>query len=309
MEDSRSNYHIMEPVRIRYSACPLCGSRNISKAFEVIDYTVSGEGFELDDCLQCTLRFTQGIPDARSIQDYYRSGNYISHSDTREGLINRLYHLARKTTLSSKRRLLRRATKTERGSLLDVGAGSGAFVRYMQDAGWNVTGLEPDETAREKAMEVNQVQLIPTDHLYHLPGKSFDAITLWHVLEHVHDLHGYIGQLERMLKPGGRIFIAVPNYTSYDAGLYKQYWAAYDVPRHLYHFSPVAMNKLLDLHHLKLEKKIPMWFDSYYISLLSGKYKTGRENRISGFFHGTISNVKALFNKDRCSSLIYVIKK
>jgi SAM-dependent methyltransferase len=299
----------MEPVRIRYVACPLCGSKKIQKVFDVIDYTVSGTSFELDDCAQCTLRFTQGIPDALNIQSYYRSENYISHSDTREGLTNRLYHLARKRTLSNKRRLLQHATGLRQGSLLDVGAGSGAFVHYMKAAGWSVTGLEPDAPARNKAMEVNQVHLLPIDHLFHLPEKSFDAITLWHVLEHVHDLHGYIQQLERMLKPTGRIFIAVPNYTSYDAALYKQFWAAYDVPRHLYHFSPASMNKLLDLHHLKLEKMQPMWFDSFYISLLSGKYKTGRENRIIGFLNGMLSNINALLNRVKCSSLTYIVRQ
>jgi len=299
----------MEPVRIRYTACPLCGSRNFQKAFDAIDYTVSGESFELDDCPQCTLRFTQGIPDVLSIQDYYRSENYISHTDTREGLINRLYHLARKRTLGNKRRLLQRITGLEKGALLDVGAGSGAFVHHMQQAGWQVMGLEPDEQARGKAKGINQVDLLPMDYLNKLSENTFDAITLWHVLEHVHDLHGYIKQLAKLLNPGGSLFIAVPNYTSYDASLFRQYWAAYDVPRHLYHFSPASMRKLMELHHLKLVSKIPMWFDSFYISLLSGKYKTGKENKFAGFVQGAISNMKALFNNEKCSSLIYIIKK
>lgn len=299
----------MEASSVRYSVCPLCSSPGIQPVLSAKDHTVSGKSFEIWECSACTLRFTQDVPDPSSIGAYYQSENYISHSNTNKGLINRLYHLVRKQTLVNKRRLITGATSLPEGRLLDIGAGTGAFVQYMQTYGWQATGLEPDETARKRAAEAHGAQLLPMEEFKQLEKNSFDAITLWHVLEHVHDLHDYMEQLKAILKPAGRIFIAVPNYTSYDAAVYKGYWAAYDVPRHLYHFSPASMKQLLKLHGLQHHDIEPMWFDGFYISLLSGQYKTGRSNIISGFFTGAVSNLKAMFRTERCSSLIYVIGK
>jgi SAM-dependent methyltransferase len=273
------------------------------------DHTVSRESFEIWQCATCSLRFTQGVPDAASIGPYYRSDDYISHTNTNKGLVNRLYHLVRKQTLSDKYRLILSATRIQQGKLLDIGAGTGAFVAHMMGNGWEVTGLEPDEAAREKASTVNGVQLLDAAHLYSLAPESYDAITLWHVLEHVHDLHPYVEQLKKLLKRGGRIFIAVPNYTSYDATVYQGNWAAYDVPRHLYHFSPDAMERLMTRHDLQLHVSRPMWYDSVYISMLSEKYRNGRGNALKGIITGLLSNAKAFIDKSKCSSLTYVIGK
>lgn len=193
--------------------------------------------------------------------------------------------------------------------LLDLGAGTGAFASVMQQSGWTVSALEPEEQARRKAADLYGLQLQDSSKLFELEENQFDAITLWHVIEHVHSLHQYLDQLKKVLKPGGIIFIAVPNYTSYDAVLYKEFWAAYDTPRHLYHFSPTAMQKLLQSHGLQLKTIKPMWFDSFYVSLLSEKYKSGRSNLVKGFFNGAVSNLKAMFNKEKASSLIYIISK
>ena len=135
-------------------------------------------------------------------------------------------------------------------------------------------------------------------------------ITLWHVLEHVHDLHNYLQQFKKLLKQDGRLLIAVPNYTSFDASVYKEYWAAYDVPRHLYHFSPFSMNLLINRNGMRVVKYRPMWFDSFYVSFLSSKYKNaGRTNWITASWNGTVSNLKALFNKKKCSSVTYIISR
>ncbi|MBS1664938.1 MAG: class I SAM-dependent methyltransferase [Bacteroidetes bacterium] len=294
---------------IHYISCPSCHSENIRLAIKAVDYTVSHQTFEIWECVGCGLRFTQDVPDAATIGPYYRSDNYISHSNTNQGLVNRLYHMVRKQTLSAKYRLISSATRTKQGKLLDIGAGTGAFVAHMQERGWEVTGLEPDDVAREKARTDHRVQLLGMENLFSFPPDSFDAITLWHVLEHVHDLHPYIEQLKKLIKRDGRIFIAVPNYTSYDAGIYEGFWAAYDVPRHLYHFSPDAMEQLLNMHGLQLQYSQPMWFDSFYISMLSEKYKNGKGNNVKAAWNGLVSNMKAFVDKSKCSSLIYVISK
>jgi SAM-dependent methyltransferase len=243
------------------------------------------------------------------ISSYYQADDYISHTDTGKGWVNRLYHLVRKKTLSDKSRLLSAYTGQKNGKLLDLGAGTGAFAGYMQSKGWQVTGLEPDEGARRRAKIAHSVDLLAADHLYGIDNYSCDAVTLWHVLEHVHALHNDVGHLKRIIRPSGKIFIAVPNYTSHDAFFYKGDWAAYDVPRHLYHFSPLSMKVLLKKHQLHLIAIRRMWYDSIYISLLSERYKRGRPNMIGGLYTGLVSNLVASFKKERCSSLIYIIGK
>jgi 2-polyprenyl-3-methyl-5-hydroxy-6-metoxy-1,4-benzoquinol methylase len=286
----------------------LCGSVNIAECLTTTDYTVSKRQFDIWECADCTLRFTQDTPIPEEIGAYYESEDYISHTNTQQGLKNRLYHSVRRITLRNKKNLVQTFARTKTGNLLDVGAGVGAFASHMQQAGWKVTGLEPDEQTITRAKATYNVQLYPADHLFSLPEKSFDAITLWHVLEHVHRLHDYIDTFRKLTKPGGHIFIAVPNYTSADAVHYKEYWAAYDVPRHLYHFSPQSMKKLLEMHSLKLRDIKPMWFDSFYISLLSESYKRGRNHFPAAFWNGMKSNINTVLDHSKSSSLTYIIR-
>lgn len=295
-------------MRKEYKHCPCCNSVKIDFVLSAKDHTVSNENFEVWECADCTLRFTQSIPVAEEIGAYYQSENYISHSDTSKGFINSLYHKVRKRTLQTKENLIKKNTGLSKGNILDVGAGTGAFLNKMESSGWNVTGIEPDKTARKNAKEFYNLSLSPAEQFYNLPQQSFDAITMWHALEHVHELHPYVDQLNKLLKPNGVVFIAVPNYTCYDAKVYKENWAAYDVPRHLYHFSPASMKKLLTQHGLNVIRIKPMWFDSFYVSMLSEKYKTGKNNYVRAFVRGFISNLIAMFSKARCSSEIYVIK-
>lgn len=294
---------------VHYHQCPVCKTNAIRQALTAVDHTVSKETFSIWECDDCSFRFTQNVPDASHIGRYYQSDNYISHTNTNKGLVNRVYHSIRRITLRQKRNLLQSTTGKSTGALLDVGAGTGAFAAYMRSSGWQLTGLEPDESARKIAKEANGIVLLPSDQLFNLPGESFDAITLWHVLEHVHALDEYLEQFKILLKPGGRLFIAVPNYTSFDASIYQSDWAAYDVPRHLYHFSPKAMRTLLKQHGMTLQAIRPMWFDSFYVSMLSEKIKTGKSNLLAGVFNGARSNFKAMVNREKCSSLIYVISR
>ena len=291
---------------IEYHSCPLCGVKDIKRVFAAEDFTVSHEHFDIWECHNCTLRFTQNIPSGEDIGRYYQSQNYISHSDTSAGLINYLYHQVRKRTLVQKKKLVQKFTQRSTGAILDVGCGTGAFLNTMEQAGWTVTGLEPDEKAARKANELYGIKPLKAMEIYNLPTGAYEAITLWHVLEHVHDLHGYMEKLKSLLKPGGKLFIAVPNYTSRDATAYGPSWAAYDVPRHLYHFSPAAMKKLFLLHGLQMDQVLPMWFDSIYVSMLSEQYKTGKSHPIKGTLTGLASNLSAVGNPEKCSSVIYV---
>jgi len=292
---------------IHYTQCPVCGSDSIKQVLQAKDHTVSGERFSICECAACTARFTQDIPAAAAIGPYYKSENYISHTNTSKGLVNGLYQWVRKRTLKQKRKLIQRVSGLQAGSILDLGSGTGAFAGEMKSNGWQVTALEPDADARKVAEESFGVQLQDIAGFYQLTDAQFDAITMWHVLEHVHDLQGYMAKLKTLLKEKGRLIIAVPNYTSGDAAVYGEYWAAYDVPRHLYHFSPASVKGLVEKHGLKLLGCKPMWYDSFYVSLLSSKYKYGKTGLVGAFLHGLRSNIRAVGDVKRCSSVIYII--
>ena len=294
---------------IIYTNCPSCNSSNIYKHLQAKDYTVSNELFDIFLCKDCTLAFTQNIPGQNEIGKYYQSQNYISHSDTKQGFISKIYHAVRNITLVSKKNIVQKFTKKQIGNLLDVGAGTGAFVNIMQQTSWQVLGLEPDEIARANAKNKFAIELQNPQDLFMLKQNNFDAITMWHVLEHIHTLKEYLQQFNKLLNENGKLFIAVPNYTSYDAQHYKAFWAGLDVPRHLYHFSPKSMEILANNMGFKIVKTLPMWFDSVYVSMLSEQYKTGKNNFIKAIFIGLVSNAKAIFNSKKCSSVIYVLEK
>ncbi len=292
---------------ISYQQCPVCGSNNIQFSLSANDYTVSKTNFEIWFCNECTLQFTQHIPSQNEIGKYYQSENYVSHSDTKKGLINSLYHKVRKTTLAGKCKLVKEYTALQSGTILDVGCGTGAFLHEMKLQGWQVQGIEPDEIARKNALTLYQINPLEATEFNNLENNKYEAITLWHVLEHIHTLHEYMQKLHQLLTPNGKLFIAVPNYTSKDASIYKEHWAAYDVPRHLYHFSPKSMKQLLQKHGFVLQAIKPMWYDSFYVSMLSEKYKGG--NIFKAFINGLKSNIAANKITEHCSSVIYVIGK
>ncbi|HUP13096.1 MAG TPA: class I SAM-dependent methyltransferase, partial [Niastella sp.] len=292
---------------VHYNRCPVCEIEAIKPFASVKDYSVSGETFSIWECADCGLRFTQDAPDEKESARYYKSGDYISHTNTKRGIINQLYLQVRKFTLGLKAAVVEKHTGLTTGRLLDVGAGTGAFLKYMQQKNWQVSGVEPDADARSVARKIVNLELLPTEVLQTFPKHSFDVITLWHVLEHVHQLHEHMDILKSLLKPGGTLFIAVPNYRSLDARIYDTAWAAYDVPRHLYHFSPESIGALMHRHGLRVRSQLPMWFDAFYISLLSSKYKNGDTAWIGAVSSGLRSNMNALLRKDQCSSVLYVV--
>lgn len=294
---------------IHLSACPICESEKISLQLNARDNSVTKEDFEIYRCENCGFLFTQDIPEEENTAKYYQSETYISHSDTSKGFINRIYHSVRRYTLGQKRKLIERISGRKQGNILDIGSGTGSFLHTMKQSGWTVTGIEPDPIARENSQSINGIAAVAPEAQQSFAAESFDVITMWHVLEHVHKLDEQMKQLKRLLTPNGKLFIAVPNHTSYDAVHYKEFWAAWDVPRHLYHFAPATMQVLADKYGFEIVQHRPMWFDSLYVSMLSEKYKTGKSNLLKAIFTGVVSNWKALMNVKKCSSVIYVMQK
>ena len=266
------------------------------------DHTVSGETYEVMLNENYEMLVTSPVP--VDIENYYKSEDYISHTDSKKSLLDKSYQLVRNYALKRKLSLINSFNVKEK-NVLDIGAGTGDFLNTCKSNGWNVFGVEPSNDARLIAKEKG-VKL--KSKLEELPINKFDVITLWHVLEHVDNLCEYVSKLKELLTDTGRLVIAVPNYKSYDANYYKEYWAAFDVPRHLWHFSQASIHKIFSEEDMLVEKTLPMKFDAYYVSLLSEKYKTGKMNPIKAFSVGFASNFKAKASSEY-SSLIYVLKK
>lgn len=286
-------------------ACPACHHPEADFFLRCTDYTVSKEEFQLQSCPNCDLLYTNPRPDAAAIWPYYKADTYVSHTDAdAPGLINQLYRQVRKITLGQKAGLVARYARGKK--LLDIGAGTGAFAAHMQQYGWKVKAIEPDPDARKQAekrgLEVDNEAAI--NQIF-----GMDVVTMWHVLEHVHELEARVQQLYTLLNPGGVAIIAVPNPNSWDAQHFGRYWAAYDVPRHLYHFRPKSIRRLFESQGFRSEKTHWMPFDPFYIALLSEQYRLGKPNYLSGGFKGLWSWLISLLTPDRCSSQIYVFRK
>ena len=272
------------------------------------DFFITGEQFPLLKCAFCGFRMTGLVPDATEIGRYYWSEEYVSHSNTREGFTNRLYHLVRTIMLERKYKIVAGSLGQPAGSLLDIGAGTGYFLQTMLKKGWKITGTEKSESAREFSSEKWGIGLLPEDRLWSFPENSFDVITLWHVMEHLHDLEKYWEKLSGLIKPAGCLVIGLPNPASADAGHYGQHWAAWDVPRHLWHFSPQNIQQIAEKHGFILQNTFRMPFDAFYVSILSEKYRKSVLPVLKGLWVGTLSWLASLFNIHKSSSLIYVFK-
>jgi 2-polyprenyl-3-methyl-5-hydroxy-6-metoxy-1,4-benzoquinol methylase len=266
------------------------------------DYLVTQEIFELEYDSNSDMLVTKPIPE--NLEKYYDPNNYISHSDIGNGLLEKIYQNVKKYTLNKKIKLINKYSFQEK-KLLDIGCGTGEFLINAKNKNWNTVGVELNDGARKKALGKN---LDVFKSLDSLDNRKFDVITLWHVLEHLPDLDENINKIVSLLNKNGTLIIAVPNYKSHDAEFYKEFWAAYDTPRHLWHFSQIAIKKIFKNKKLEVVKTLPMYFDSYYVSLLSEKYKTGSSNYFKAFYRGFISNIKAKTSTEY-SSLIYVLKK
>jgi len=273
----------------------------------VKDHAVTGESFELFYDSELDMLETHPQPGKDGVVRYYKSKDYISHTDSKRNLFEKLYHRVRRMSLKRKLKIINNAI-SESKRLLDIGCGTGDFLSLAMEDAWDVTGIEPNDKARAVANMKTDNKVFDSPYINQLDDGSFDVITLWHVLEHLPDLDEQISKLSTLLKSDGRLIIAVPNFKCFDAGYYKSYWAAYDAPRHFWHFSQSAIEKLFLNEKMTIQETKPLKYDAYYVSLLSEKYKSGWMNFFNAFFVATRSNLKAA-RTGEYSSLIYIIIK
>ena len=288
------------------NSCPWCGSDKAQINLWLKDEFLTKEDFHICECLNCGLLYTMPRPKKEKIGEYYKSNEYYSHQENKKGFIPKVYEKVKKTNLKYKYKL---ATKgLDIGKMLDIGSGVGDFLHTAESHGWQCIGVEPSEDAKNIARQRTKANLIESAEIENLPDQMFDVITMWHVLEHVDNLRWQVEQLQRLIKPKGRIVIALPNYKSYDGQYYKEKWAAYDVPRHLNHFNRTTIVKIFNTKGLKLISTDKLKWDAYYISYMSEQYKLHQFPLLRGAIRGWLSNIKAR-RSGEWSSLVYIFEK
>ena len=294
---------------VHLDKCPLCDSERFVLHARCKDHFLSSEEFELVRCSGCGFVLTQDHPSVNDAGKYYESEDYISHNDNATGFSNLLYRFSRNIMLRRKRRLVKEISGLKEGTLLDIGSGTGHFLNEMKNAGWETRGIEISEKAREYSISKFGLEVLDPENINSLETGSYDCVTLWHVLEHFQDPFTYVREVHRLLKPGGKCLVAMPNCSSYDAVHYGRFWAAYDVPRHLWHFTPGTFRLFSEKEGFKLTGICQLPLDVFYISALSEKYKGSRLSFIKGMLKGSWFALLSLFRKNRNSSLIYLLRR
>jgi len=291
------------------STCPLCSSAGPSLYLTCTDYLVSRENFDLFKCPECGFVFTHNHPSEEEIGQYYDSSEYVSHDDKAKGFVNLVYLQARYIMLDRKRRLVEKSTGMTGGSILDIGCGTGYFAGAMKKAGWKATGIEPNEKAREFAASRACIDVLDPSGISRLPGAGFDCITMWHVLEHFHKPSEYASWIKKLLKPRGICIAALPNCNSHDAMHYGKDWAAWDVPRLLWHFTPDTFRIFAEKEGFVINNILPLPLDVFYISALSEKNRRSLLPFVTGMVKGSVFALKCLPDRAKSSSLIYLLKR
>ena len=303
-------FHVEQKPKEQYKyidTCPVCGNSERDLYLFTKDFFLTKENFEIVKCTNCSFIFTNPIPKIEHLAEYYNSPDYNSHSLKTNNAEARIYQVLRKINLSDKYKIVKKYQNA--GHILDVGCGTGELLKYFKDRGWHAEGIEPADVARNFAIKKYHLDIYPENKLAEFKKEKFDIISMWHVLEHVYDLNMRLEQLKRILKSNGHLIIAVPNIESFDAAYYGKYWAALDVPRHLYHFSKQTLTKLIEKHSFELVSVFPMKFDAFYVSLLSEKYmRKGLAVYVRAFLNGFKSNRMAV-RTGNFSSMIFVVKQ
>ncbi|MRR23314.1 class I SAM-dependent methyltransferase [bacterium] len=291
------------------SVCLACGAADSADQYHAKDHLVSGKEFTIRKCNACGMGWTVDPPAETGAGKYYVSEEYISHTDRKQSISDYLYHLARSFMLGRKKGLVDRVTGRNAGILVDMGSGTGYFPAYMQKEGWQVTGVEISEAARKYSADRFSLKAVSPEEVKDLPSATADCITFWHVLEHLYSPDEWLKEVSRILKDDGRCIMALPNFSSTDAIWFGNRWAALDVPRHLWHFTPGSMQLYAERNGFVCESLVSLPLDLFYISILSYRNQRKSLALIKGLVTGAYLAVRSGFRKEKSSSLVYVLSK
>ncbi|MFA9212646.1 MAG: class I SAM-dependent methyltransferase [Candidatus Methylacidiphilales bacterium] len=293
----------------KLTTCLVCGNSEFTTELTCKDFVATNESFDITRCKKCSFLFTNPRPDSTEIGKYYQSDKYVSHAGKKEGLgiMYKIYDIVRNYNIKQKLDLIKNYHNS--GKLMDLGCGLGYFLDgAVKDKTYHCVGVDVSEEAINYVKDTFGYKVFNENELDSFQENSFEVITQWHVMEHVHYLNERMIQLYKLLKPDGTMFIAVPNSNSWDAKNYKEFWDGYDVPRHLYHFNQNSFKLLMEKHGFKIVETKPLLFDAPYISMRSETHKQNNLTMIRGAINGLISNNYANSNGDY-SSLLFVVKK
>jgi SAM-dependent methyltransferase len=291
-----------------HKSCPVCNSPGIFPLLTCTDFLVSSEDFDIYRCGECGFIFTRDYPGEDEAEHYYESPGYISHTDSSRTFFEKTYQFVRRIMLRRKRILVNISCRKKEGNLLDIGSGTGHFLSTMKKSGWSVSGIEINKNARQYSSSMFGVNVFPPEDLKSLPGEEYDCVTLWHVAEHLHDLNGIFTEISRLIKPGASVIVALPNNDSFDSQHYGKFWAAWDVPRHLWHFNPATFSMFAEKMGFVVSSVSVLPFDVFYISILSEKNKRGKSVSLLPIIMGIYFTLLTIFNKMKGSSVVYILK-
>jgi 2-polyprenyl-3-methyl-5-hydroxy-6-metoxy-1,4-benzoquinol methylase len=287
--------------------CLICNSTEKKPFYQVSNRFNQKESFDLVKCPNCNFVYLSPRPTADAIGVYYEVEEYQPHQANARNAADVLYQRVRIWNNRYKRKTIEKYKKN--GNILDYGCGTGEFLLEMNVSGWKTYGYEPLTKAANIARN-HGLNILKS--LQNYQGGA-DIITLWHVLEHIHDARGIIKTLQQIMAPEAYLIIAVPNYQSFDAKIFKQNWVAFDAPRHLYHFTPETMTLFLESMNFQIVSYKTLYFDPWYNSLLSAKieaknkkFKLLIQSLSKSLIAATIANLQSFFIKKRSSSLIYI---
>jgi 2-polyprenyl-3-methyl-5-hydroxy-6-metoxy-1,4-benzoquinol methylase len=293
--------------------CAVCGETQSSTYYEQVHNRLNlGEMFTIATCNKCGFKYLNPRPTIDSISQYYDVEEYHPHKISEESIIDKIYLKVRDINIKTKKKLLNKLSPNNK-TLLDVGCGTGEFIEAMQINGWTVAGMETAKEARDTAQK-SDINIY--DDLSKIKNQ-FNTITMWHVLEHIHDIPHLMNNLKRLLTDDGFLVIAVPNIDSIDARFYKKNWIALDTPRHLYHFTPKDIVSLMNKFNFEvIQIRNNLYFDVWYNALLSAQHQSKVENRNTTILDlflaaviGKLSFLNGLINPLKASSPIYIVKK
>jgi len=286
-------------LRFEETNCLICGGTDHSPFLTGYDRfdPEKKRKFSLVRCNRCNFIFLNPRPDSTSIQKFYSHQDYhpfLNLNAPSKDLISKIYLLIRPYSIRWKRKKIHRAKGI--GSILDVGCGTGEFLFEMKRWKWEVVGIEADERGLQYARDTLGLKVFK-DPEWNFPRESFDVVTFWHTLEHIHDLRGTLERIVPLLKREGLLLIAVPNISSLDFKIYKRDWVALDLPRHLYHFEPNSLKALCRSLGLEVFKYHQIPLDTFYNCLMSERLAFERSNRKTIFlFHVLRGAIVALMS-------------
>ena len=292
-----------------FEPCPLCGASEQIPYANCTDFTVSKESFTLMRCQSCGVVYTLDPPSEEQMCRYDKLNLKLKLGDSPTGLTSRLYYHVRSRMLRKKARIVESQAYRTSGSLLNYGAKTGFFSHKMERRGWKVTSVEKYHEERLFSLEMFHHRMIDVPDMALLQAGTFDVITMWHVFEHSHHPNELLDRFYELLRPGGILVMACPNIRSTDAMHYGPYWAAYDVPRHLWHFNPNSITGLAYRHGFTLMHHEKMPYDRFYISILSERHLRHRMAFLRGMLQGLRSWRISITKRGRSSSLVYVFRK